>query len=439
MARIRLALVSLAALPISLTGAAAALALGGPGLTKTERKAVDIVSVDAATTPSAALVEIGFKGKIEDELGTGGLKKARVTINLETASGPPTVITDRGRSERPREGRNGTQGRFDVIRDGRGMLLLVEALPAHVRRLTVTTSGPGAPARARGESLGGFDEEEEVLDDEPPTCEELKWDLDEANEVLGSLEDQLEEAERMTDDLLDRLHRAQRDLSRAQSGEEATAARKEIDRLKKKLEENVAQRKRLRDMIKAQRRWIKELKKAIDSCGAQPPPATAQCSDGIDNPDPEDTIVDFPTDPGCLEPADNDEKDNKLSFSCPPDSATAAAFIDVNTPATNSIVGHALSRASDGMVLHTENTSGHTGTVDLGTSVCGAGITVTLEDGACANAPSGPGVGGTLPPITPPAGDTTFRFALRASNPAGGAAGGQTVDINGAIDTRAAG
>lgn len=38
------------------------------------------------------------------------------------------------------------------------------------------------------------------------------------------------------------------------------------------------------------------------------PAIPPQCSDGVDNVDPEDTIADFPADPGCTSAADNDER-----------------------------------------------------------------------------------------------------------------------------------
>jgi len=43
----------------------------------------------------------------------------------------------------------------------------------------------------------------------------------------------------------------------------------------------------------------------ITNATCSPPPP--QCSDGIDNSDPEDTLVDFPTDPGCSSTTDDDE------------------------------------------------------------------------------------------------------------------------------------
>ena len=46
-----------------------------------------------------------------------------------------------------------------------------------------------------------------------------------------------------------------------------------------------------------------------------PEPVTTQCSDGIDNTDPEDTLVDM-LDPGCAGPGDNDETDPPLDPQC---------------------------------------------------------------------------------------------------------------------------
>lgn len=39
-----------------------------------------------------------------------------------------------------------------------------------------------------------------------------------------------------------------------------------------------------------------------------------QCSDGIDNADPEDTLADYPLDPGCTSPTDDDETDTANAF-----------------------------------------------------------------------------------------------------------------------------
>jgi len=42
---------------------------------------------------------------------------------------------------------------------------------------------------------------------------------------------------------------------------------------------------------------------------AAPPGGNPECSDGIDNADPEDTIADYPNDPGCTDANDDDETD----------------------------------------------------------------------------------------------------------------------------------
>lgn len=48
------------------------------------------------------------------------------------------------------------------------------------------------------------------------------------------------------------------------------------------------------------------------------PPLT-ECSDGIDNDDPEDDLADYPNDPGCFSPLDDDETDPVVVGNCPED------------------------------------------------------------------------------------------------------------------------
>src|SRR5687768_8173607 len=76
-------------------------------LSKPERRAVDISSVDGASTSSAMLAEISFAGKLGDALGRGALRKAQVRVELLTASGQATVITEGGAPRRPRQSRTG--------------------------------------------------------------------------------------------------------------------------------------------------------------------------------------------------------------------------------------------------------------------------------------------------------------------------------------------
>jgi hypothetical protein len=46
----------------------------------------------------------------------------------------------------------------------------------------------------------------------------------------------------------------------------------------------------------------------LETVTTSPPPPVTQCNDGVDNADPEDTLADL-ADPGCTDPADNDETD----------------------------------------------------------------------------------------------------------------------------------
>ncbi len=68
MRRARIALTSLALAAV----AAAAPASAKGALTKAERRAVDVVSIDGASTGTAALAEIGFRGRIDYLLDTSG-------------------------------------------------------------------------------------------------------------------------------------------------------------------------------------------------------------------------------------------------------------------------------------------------------------------------------------------------------------------------------
>lgn len=51
-------------------------------------------------------------------------------------------------------------------------------------------------------------------------------------------------------------------------------------------------------------------------------PPTPQCSDGVDNTDPEDTLIDYPADPGCTSATDNDETDPVVTTGFPDSSNT---------------------------------------------------------------------------------------------------------------------
>lgn len=68
-----------------------------------------------------------------------------------------------------------------------------------------------------------------------------------------------------------------------------------------------------------------------------PPPPSPQCSDGVDNSDPEDTLADFPNDPGCSSATDDDETDSPPPPPPPPpttvDDCSGGAVVNA-TPST---------------------------------------------------------------------------------------------------------
>jgi hypothetical protein len=159
----------------------------------------------------------------------------------------------------------------------------------------------------------------------------------------------------------------------------------------------------------------------------------------VDDADVEDTLVDLAADPGCFEALDNDEKDVTQATGAPdcgPPGTTAYAWLDLNIPAAAQIVGHRLVNVANGMVLHQEANAGHiaTQTIDIG---CGAGINVTLEDGAGASAPNPGGTTG-VPPPAPPAGEQTFRFLIKIENPAASSNLGTNTPatVRGSVNTR---
>lgn len=53
---------------------------------------------------------------------------------------------------------------------------------------------------------------------------------------------------------------------------------------------------------------LRTITQSTMACGPPPPPPNPQCSDGVDNADPEDSLVDL-ADPGCASASDNDETD----------------------------------------------------------------------------------------------------------------------------------
>ena len=230
------------------------------GLTKPEKKAVDIVSADGVATDSVAFARISFKGDLAGRLGTGGLAKAKVAIELTEASGSSTVITDARRGAKPRRTRTGSEGGFAIARHGRELYVLVEALPGPAEQLKITTTVPG-PKRQAGPvdlllaAFGAHD-----------PCPRLTERIERIDDNLDVAESKLRKAEKKL-----RKAKKQGDEDAIKTSEaEVAVAEKEYDDLQA-----------LRDRLQV----------AIMDCfagvsgdgGGGDGGGTPKCSDGIDN------------------------------------------------------------------------------------------------------------------------------------------------------------
>ncbi len=401
----------------------AAEAQAAPGLSGAEGKAVEIRTVHAATTDSVSFLRIGFKGTIADELGTGGLKKARVTVELIPASGPSTVITDRKSSRKPDEGRSGTTGRFDVVRDEREIVLLVEELPAAPTSVEVTTSGP-VPARAstpsRGIGAGVYDFLVKSLLDAYGVGEDAAGEIKTAEQDAEATTKQLDEVEEQIDELNERIGRAERDRNRANSDAEFQAAKKRIKELNERLTKALQDRKAKEQRLKVLNGWSATL-------DALPNTRPSQCSDAADNDG--DGKVDL-TDAGCRDAADNDEKDEPLPLTCPAPGVSRSPFAYIHVAETNTAGAVVLRKAGTGqLVLDAPVTGSSSPPQPVPGDVCGAGIPVTWQyvvytDGTPFSLPD------------PPPGHFGICAFIDADNPFGsGNPGGQDASMNFGVAT----
>ena len=219
-------------------------------LTKPERRAVDISSVSGASTSSAVLAEISFAGKLGDALGRGGLRRAQVKVELLTASGPAAVITEGGVPRRPRQGRTGTVGAVQVVREARGLTILAEGLPAAIRRVVVST-GTGAAVAAREVVFDQADVPIRVLDYQGAIDLERQRVQDEIASTERELERWEEEAERY----IEKLDKAQRRVNQAETQKEFSDARADVMYWKGLLESATRKRQELRMKLRQLRRW----------------------------------------------------------------------------------------------------------------------------------------------------------------------------------------
>jgi hypothetical protein len=222
-------------------------------LSKPERRAVDIRSVTGASTSTAMLAEIRFAGNLGDVLGRGALRKAQVKVELLTASGQTTVITDRGAARRQRQSRSGTVGAFELIRGRRSLLLLAEGFSEPVRQVVVST-GTGAAISAQDQS---------VIFDRSST--EIQWiNFEEARRLererihkeIGETQFQIQIYEDSLEDLVKRVDRYQERLNEAENAAESKQALEDLNYAKDVLQRVTDQLRELRMKLSVLRRWL---------------------------------------------------------------------------------------------------------------------------------------------------------------------------------------
>ncbi len=220
-------------------------------LTGPERRALDISGVTGASTSSAMLAEIRFAGNVEERLGRGALRKAQVKVELMTASGQTTVITDRGTDRRPRRSRTGTVGSFQMLRDEGSILLLVEGLTEPVRQATVSTSTGAARAAQDGQPS------DQVIVPIPGLefQQAMKAERERVQREIERLEAHMRVLEQVKNETVDEVHDSQQQLNRAESREEAAKARKQLEFSKAALERLTDALGEIRMELKALRRW----------------------------------------------------------------------------------------------------------------------------------------------------------------------------------------
>jgi hypothetical protein len=299
----------------------AAFAAGAPGsalaLTKAERKAVTVKSIDGASTANSAFVEITFKGQFEELFGTKGLRKGSVKVTFVPASGKKTKIIETGPPAEPERIRRGTKGFSASVRGGRQFLVLVRGLKAAAGKVVVTTTRRKKKVDKKKSRLST-----------PVTEAELDFEIDQADLIFGEAIDKKTDAE---------YARYARQEKIALLKEELRAAktRAEKRKLRKQLAKQKARAADLREVAQSEgekveliERWIKILEKALKG------PAARACNDGVDN--DADTLTDFEQlDPGCVMRLDNDEKDVGMPLTCPTPGNSATVVGVITTPTTN--------------------------------------------------------------------------------------------------------
>lgn len=214
----------------------------GKGLTRTERKALDIKRVSARGGDFGVLVRVRFKGDLQESIGRRHLRRSLVALVLrpKSESGSPTVLATTGAAGKARTLRSSRSKRVGVVRDGDDLLFYVFGGGLdRVKRIQVKAFKRRPRARATGAADDIILDQQAldaILDGTPadsaslPTpstsesniCEVL---LEEYRTYLRQLKERTKEA----NELDERKDQAEEELQNAGTPQEHAAAQKKLD------------------------------------------------------------------------------------------------------------------------------------------------------------------------------------------------------------------
>jgi hypothetical protein len=404
------------------------------GLTGKERRALDIRSIQVTGGRGPLTVRVKLAGNLEDAEFSGHLGHPGAVLVLRRSSGRSTVV---GLTGAGKPLGRGPGGPFAVSLRGRTLEFFVAkaagapaslevktfASTSRIHRARAVAAAPGEVQRmANGEGadeaaitrakLKGYScaELEKLLSKVRDDVESARGSGGAADADLEDLKNKLEEA-RSTHAAPDEIKRLEEDVKEAQ-------------------ESNDAYFQRFLALV-AYEDAIAHRLSLCHNGGGQPQEPVAQCSNGQNDDPAQDQLVDL-ADPGCEDGSDNDEKNVEETIPCPGPGEVIQVWLDLRTPATNKIVNNRLVIIAGGVVVHNEDSSGHPGATDLGTALCGAGIRVTLRNGAGQDAPN---PGGDVPPPATSLGEQTFRWLIKLENLGSGNARGTEVKLRGMLKT----
>lgn len=388
-----------------------------PGLKGAQRKALDLTGIELTRTAGLARVDLTFKGNFAKAMRSRRLKGGGAAIRLTGSMGTVRVASIGLGATARTVGTPSSPGKYASLRTGRKLTFWIADIDGYaIRRIQARTFLPARLARSRASQKSAI---EQVFD-------QYIVDSGLLNLFAGSPENIAVNCRR--------LEQLVNDLREAASNPNlGSRARAEFQKLLERAERAVEVCKQAGGTPGGGGSGGGGTGGGTGGGGTAGAP---ECSNGVDQQGEPDTLIDFGPDPGCFEPIDADEKDVTETGppDCGPPGSITRIWLDLGFPTPYPLVGHRLVNAGNGAVIHQEANSGHAGSVpiDIG---CGAGINVTLQDGAGANAPN---PGGEVPAPTAPQGETVFRFLVTINNPLGSGNPGSAspVDMRASLNTR---